>query len=202
MKKVICLFFLVFLISACNNSATSGIPKQPSTQPYLVNTLYPGLMQVNPMEGYPVPDESYLRTPTIDFNSLFFPQGQLPSAPSIAQEPVSGMSSISGTIFSFTTRIVLPDTMFYLTPAIGPNDTDLPTVLFGPQEDSGDIVGRTDNKGQFFLNNVPTGNYFLIVEAPMNWAVGLEEDKDSEPRIISVKEGNKYPLGVFFVSWP
>lgn len=202
MKKLIYLFFLGFLISACNNSATSNVPNQLSTQPNLVNTLYPWLTQVNPIEVYPGSEESYLIMPETDLKDLSFPQGQLPSAPSFAPEPASGMSSISGIIFSFTTRIVLPDTMFYLTPVIGPNNTDLPPVLFGPQEESGDIVGRTDNKGQFFLNNVPSGNYFLIVEAPMNWAVGLEEDTDSAPRLITVEEGNKYPLGVVFVSWP
>ena len=202
MKKIIYLFFLVFLISACNNSSTYEVPNQISTRSNTVDTLYPGLRQSTSVEAYPGSEGLYLGIPTSDIKGTFFPKDEWPSAPSSAPDPKSGMGSISGTIFSFTTRIVLSDTMFYLTPAVGPDNTDLPPVLFGPQEDSGDVVGRTDKNGQFFLDNVPPGNYLLIVEAPMNWAVGLEEDKDSAPRLITIKEGNKYPLGVVFISWP
>ena len=195
MKKIIGLLVFVILLSACAGSPSSTLQATPDES-------YPGPVQALPMEGYPGLGDSNNGTPIADVKNPGLPEGQLPSAPSSAPKPESGKGSVSGTIFSFTTRIILADTMFYLTPAMGPEDKDLPPALFGPQEESGDIVGKTDEKGQFSLTNVPPGNYFLIVEAPMNWAVGLEEGKESAARMLTIEEGKKYPLGVVFVSWP
>lgn len=195
MKHNFWLLLGIILLGACTSSPTSTPQPMPDSS-------YPAPIQVLPMEGYPGLGKEMSGTPIADVKSPALPEGELPSAPSTAPAPKAGKGSISGTIFSFTTRIVVADTMFYLTPAMGPNDTDLPPALFGPQDGSGDIVGRTDDKGQFFLDNVPPGNYYIVVEAPMNWAVGLERGEESMPRMITIEQGGKYPLGIVFVSWP
>ncbi len=199
MKKFILLLVVPLLISACGGSPASSTL---STALPTVDESYPAPIKANPIEGYPGLQDSTQGTPVSEVDTVILSEGELPPAPSTVPAPADGMGSISGTLFSFTTRIVLRDTMFYLTPAIGPADNEVPPALFGPQEGSDDVVGRTDGQGQFFMDNVPPGSYFLIVEAPMNWAVGMQEDDLSMPRMITVEAGGKYPLGVVFVPWP
>jgi len=126
-----------------------------------------------------------------------------PEIPADVPDPKPGMASISGVIYSSTVDRIVPATMFYLTRAVGENQRSLPPAFFGPLEEQGDIVGRTDDKGQFALDNVPPGNYFLVVEAPpYSWALGLVSEQDTTPRLIELQANQKHALEVVYVSWP
>lgn len=195
MKNTYAIAYLLMLLIFSFSGCTSTSAPESSTMSTELSQI-PGYVapeEQNPLTGYPGLNEK---------TNLILEPGMLPDAPKDVPDSRSGHGAISGVLFSFSTNLILADTLFYLTPAMGPDDTDLPPALFGPQEGSGDIVGRTDDQGRFFLDNVPPGNYYIVVEAPMNWAVGLEKSEESAPRMITVEEGGKYPLGVVFVSWP
>ncbi len=180
-KKVLITYFVVlFLLSSCDSSSTD------------INTSYPTITQSTKI-GIAV---AY---PSISENTLPSPEN-IPSSPTDAPEPNTGFGSISGTLYSFTTNITLAKTYYYLLVGDGPNKDKMPPILIGPKE--GDIQGITDENGQFFINNIPPGNYFLIVESPYNYSPVVTSKSDFTPLLLTIKENNKYPLGVVFVSWP
>ena len=122
-----------------------------------------------------------------------------------AKEPVSGKASISGVLFEFTTDQssdrVIPNNLFYLTPAVVDGDkVHSPVGYYGPQEDKGDIKSVSNLKGQIFLNNIPPGKYYLVVQKqPYDWYLGFESDKAPTPELITLKAGDKLDLGLIYV---
>ncbi len=193
-NKLLSIFF-IFVISSCSVAREEKSVSILIT-PTSVTTDQFGYIAPNQSdlrEGYPAEENKI---------SLKLIPGQLPESPKSASEPEVNKGSISGVIFSFTTNLILAKTMFYLTPAMGPDDSSVPPALFGPQVKTGDIVGLTDDRGIFNINNIPPGKYFLIVEAPMNWTIGLVSSEDPEPRLLTIESGQEYPLGIVFVSWP
>lgn len=190
---------ILLSLSACNVAIFSSheiIPTQFSnglSQDNQISNSYPSSDLNNIIHPYPTEGSSIL--PTLE-------NGQLPPAPSDAPTPQEGKASISGTVFSYTSFIVIPDTTIYLTPAQG-NKQELFPMLTGPNPQAGDIQGRTDSKGRLFINNVPPGNYFIIVWAPYSWSVVVDRSKDPpSPLLFSFEANRKYPLGVLQVSWP
>jgi hypothetical protein len=125
-----------------------------------------------------------------------------PMPPSDAPPPDPGMASLSGALFSYTIGKVIPDTMFYLTPAAGENHDSMPSNLTGPQTERGDIASRSDIYGNFQLTAVPPGSYFLIVSAPYNWCPAETAPDNPAPRLIRPAAGDRLALGVIYVSWP
>lgn len=114
--------------------------------------------------------------------------------------PEPGKASVSGLLYSFTGKGPIPGTLFYLTP-VGELD-DPPNVLVGPRSDQGDIRGISDDKGQIVLNNVPPGNYYLVVWAPYNWILAVESETDATPRLIILEPNQRVNLGIIYLSWP
>ena len=92
--------------------------------------------------------------------------------------------------------------MFYLTPAVGPDKRSMPSILIGPEESRGDIRGQSDEAGTFTLNNIPPGNYFLIVWSPYNWPEADISATDLTPRLIELKAQQRESLGNVYVGWP
>lgn len=133
---------------------------------------------------------------------LSTPENQAPIAPADAPVPVDGKASISGVLYSSRTGAVIPDTMFYLTPAVGPERRSMPSILIGPEESQGDIRGQTDGSGKFALNDITPGNYFLIVWAPYNWPEANNSATDLSPRLTELKANQREPLGIVYVGWP
>jgi hypothetical protein len=78
----------------------------------------------------------------------------------------------------------------------------MPTLLIGPEEQNGDIHGTTDLLGQINLDDVPPGNYYLIVWAPYNWSIAENTPSEQRPRLIELNQGDREALGVLYVSWP
>lgn len=180
------LVLTIFLfVTSCDGFQTAT--------PISSNIGYPPLSSEGLENGYPSQE--------MNPNLLFEPDS-IPYIPDTAPEPLAENGSISGILYSFTTNLVLADTLFYLVPAIGQDKNQLPPMLFGPDSENIQIIGKTNDKGQFFMSNIPPGNYYLVVEAPMSWAVGLVEGRESSPRLLIIKSDEKNLLGIVYVSWP
>ena len=195
---LIAAIVVIFVSAGCNGGANSPVnlvsPTGQSTDnPANLEAAYPTPQEPMSMEGYPSP---------VVNTRIILKSGELPVAPTTVPDPEEGKGSISGVIFSFTTNTLLAETNFYLTSGIGEDKKIFPSVFFGPQPQNGDVTGRTNDKGEFYLNNVPPGNYYFVVEAPYNWAIALVKAEDSDPRLIVVEKSTKQMLGIMFVSWP
>lgn len=148
----------------------------------------PNVATVSPLPTSPSP------LPTI--------QNQPPVASPEAPMPAAGQASISGVLYSARSGVSIPGTMFYLTPATGPEKRSMPSILIGPEESRGDIRGQSDATGAFTLNNIPPGNYFLIVWSPYNWPEADISAADPTPRLIELKAQQREALGDVYVGWP
>jgi hypothetical protein len=122
--------------------------------------------------------------------------------PSDAPAPQPGMASLSGALYSYTIQRAIPDTMFFLTPAVGDNHDSMPAFLAGPDPAAGDVAGRSDGLGNFHLDSVPPGNYFLIVSAPYNWCPAETSPSDPSPLLIRLSGGDRVALSMLIISWP
>jgi hypothetical protein len=116
--------------------------------------------------------------------------------------PRLGQAVVGGQLYSFTMGMVVPGTLIYLTPAIGPEKRDVPPVIVGPDQAKGDILGQTDALGQFVLTGVPPGNYFLVVQIPLSWSLGQAAPDTETPLLIEVKENESHSAGIVYVSLP
>jgi hypothetical protein len=209
LQNLLITLLLVVALSACSAPGTAPASKTPGSAGS-DNTLpteaqqniagYPGYptvaVQASGVDAYPVVGETAI--PTL----MRYKPGELPPAPVDAPQPEKGKASISGTLFSFTSQQLLPQTLYYLTPAQGDNNNTPPAFATGPQPEKGDISATSDEKGQFQLNNIPPGNYFLFVWSAYNWPLAVVSATDSAPRLIELKADQKTLLGVVYVSWP
>ena len=75
-------------------------------------------------------------------------------------------------------------------------------VLTGPHKDKGDIFGFSDDQGKFILNNIPPGDYFVAVWAPLNWILAANSPTDETPRLISLGSNESIALGIINFPWP
>jgi hypothetical protein len=119
-------------------------------------------------------------------------------------EPEAGMATFSGQLFSITGQSVIPGTAFYLVPAqpAPAQGDDLVLVLKGPDIDSGDVVGKTDEQGNFVLTTVKPGEYYLAVWAPYNWLPIPADAQDTLPRVFQARAGDRLDLGRLELAWP
>jgi hypothetical protein len=142
--------------------------------------------------------------PVDEQTSITQPSPSTLSINASAEVPLSepGKASISGTLYSYTIERILPETVFYLTPAVGEDKRSMPAILVGPIEEKGDIRGVTDINGQFALNDIPPGNYFLITWAPYNWAPAVISETEQRARLIELEAGQREALGILYLSWP
>jgi hypothetical protein len=125
-----------------------------------------------------------------------------PMPPSDAPQPAAGMAALSGALYSYTINKIIPGTMFYLTKAEGDNRDTMPAFLAGPDPARGDFIEQSDPYGNFQLNDIPPGSYFLVVSAPYNWCPAETSPDDPTPRLIRLAAGDRLALGVVYVSWP
>ncbi len=130
------------------------------------------------------------------------PEGALPAAPQEALEPDPGKASISGVLYSFTIKQVIPGTGFYLIPAVGPEKKDVPPIIVAPEASRGEIISRSDDNGNIYIKDIPPGNYYLVIWAPLNWSVAQISEDDSTPLLLELNAGSRIPLGIIYVSWP
>lgn len=123
------------------------------------------------------------------------------ATPSEIPVPEAGKAAIAGVLYTFSGHGPIPETVFYLTPALGETDRP-PQVLTGPQEEQGDIQGKSGPQGQVALNQIPPGNYYLAVWAPYAWILAVESEEDQTPRLINLDPDQRDNLGTIYVAWP
>jgi len=115
--------------------------------------------------------------------------------------PEPGKAAVGGEIFSYTGNGPVPGTFLYLY-ALQQGTTDIPAVLGSARTEQGDISGKTDEQGRFVLNNVPPGDYYLAIWAPLTWLIIPRSRSDETPRLISVKADERVDLGRLELAWP
>ena len=119
-----------------------------------------------------------------------------------APVPEEGKASVTGVLYTFSGHGPIPKTVFYLTPAVGKEKRNPPSIFVGPRKEHGDIQGMSDAQGRIFLNNIPPGNYYLAVWAPYNWILAVESESDPTPRLIVLEPNQRANLGIIYLSWP
>jgi hypothetical protein len=145
--------------------------------------------------AYPAPTQ--FSSATVIKHTLVFP---LP--PETAPPPLSGEASLSGLLFSISTDTQIPDTLFYLTLAVGTDKNQMPPLLAGPIASRGDIANRSLADGSFRMESIPPGNYFLIVSSSINWCEAVVSGADQRPLLISLSPDQRKALGVVAIIWP
>lgn len=185
-KNWFVLVILMLLLSACSNQT----PNVATATPF--EEVYPAPGPVNQVEQA-YPPASFL--PTLK-------PGELPEPPAESLKPDEGKSALNGVLYSYTIHAVIPGTVFYLTRAVGENNDQVPLALLGQQETRGDIAGSTDENGFIQLNNIEPGNYYMVVWAPLNWAVVETEAQNQTPLLIKLEANESVNLGIAYVSWP
>lgn len=200
MKRYLLLTFftIALLLSACQSVPETVAPSTPEAG-------YPSAGQdATNNYGYPVPEQT---APT----DIAYPApsslptlavGELPVPPAEALIPEQGKAALTGVLYSYTINAVIPGTQIYLTPAVGENLDQVPLALVGPQDSRGDIVATTDENGYILMNNLPPGNYYLVVWAPLNYSIVETADMIQTPLLIQLKADETLQLGVTYLSWP
>ncbi|HQK43155.1 MAG TPA: hypothetical protein PLV20_06080, partial [Anaerolineaceae bacterium] len=194
MKKTLLLFPLVLslLLAAC--SSKPAAPTEPASNP---SATLPAAVETSPQTTYPSAEmmlsSAYpIKLPEgVPLNSL--------SAPAEALPPQEGFASISGLLYAYDISQILVNTDFWLFPAVTVGDQKVPPPLItngDPAE--GDIYGRTDANGAFYLDRVPAGDYFLLINYPDHTVFGQASPTPDAYLLITVAAGDRVAYGVIY----
>jgi hypothetical protein len=123
------------------------------------------------------------------------------TSPTEVKTPKEGFASISGLLYEPNGSRVLKNLDFYLVNAVVVGEKKvIPPIITNADPNNGDILGRTDNNGIFFLDNVPPGDYYLIINFPDHTAAAQSNQTSDSYLLISVVSGDQMPLGILLVS--
>ena len=194
MKKTLFLFLLVLslLLAAC--SSKPAAPTEPASNP---SAALPEATESSPATTSPAAEmllnTAYpIKLPEgVPLNSL--------SAPAEALPPQEGFASISGLLYAYDISQILVNTDFWLYPAVTVGDQKVPPPLItngDPAE--GDIYGRTDANGAFYLDRVPAGDYFLLINYPDHTVFGQASPTPDAYLLITVAAGDRVAYGVIY----
>lgn len=167
----------------------------------IVASCVPAPPTLAPQTAVPAPAHSPLPAPGVA-------ESPLASAPVVAAAPQAtpepGKAAVQGKLVSDRGDIPIAGTQFYLKPAGDEGEAGEPwsLILVGPETAKGDIDSQSGPQGEFFINNVPPGTYYLIVWAPYNWIPVTNDGPDEFPRRIELKAGEIGDLGELVISWP
>ncbi len=194
MKKTLLplLLVLFLLLSACAAkpaAPTEAAPSPSAAQPEAAGnspaTTYPAAeMVLN--NAYPI------KLPEgVPLSSL--------SAPAEALPPQEGYASISGLLYAYDISQILVNTNFWLYPAVTVGDQKVPPPLITNGDPAaGDIYGRTDANGAFYLDRVPAGDYFLLINYPDHTVFGQASPTPDAYLLITVAAGDRIACGVIY----
>ena len=120
-----------------------------------------------------------------------------------APPPQAGMASVSAVLYSYAVNVAIGGTYAYLTPAEYLDGTPVPpAAYFGPRAEYGDVGAETNMQGQFIVDNVPPGDYYLVAQTFYDWPAAFTSPDDSLPTLVTVKAGDQLNLGLLYVNWP
>ena len=194
MKKTLLLLLLVLSLSlaACSAEPTAPTAAEPSPSAAL-----PEATQSAPETAYPVA-ESVLSSAY----PIKLPEG-VPlsnlSAPTEALPPQEGFASISGLLYAYDISQILVNTDFWLFPAVTVGDQKLPPpIITNGDPAAGDIYGRTDANGAFYLDKVPAGDYFLLINYPDHTVFGQSSPTPDAYLLITLAAGDRIAYGVIY----
>lgn len=176
LAQLMVLFLTILFVMACN---VRGVVPFESPYPPGVNTYE---------MGYPGKESS---PSEIDLATL--------SCPSDSLKPNLNLGSISGLIYQKSQRAIISNTSIYLTFAQGDEKDIPPPILAGPIREKGDIVSKTDSRGCFYFNNIPPGNYYLVVAFGYDYDIVVKSLEDPTPLLIRVEPNKRLALGVLIV---
>ena len=195
------------ILSACSFGSKSLFKEEGLTNyenSYDIGYPYPADIDNDyyNLGGYPVETKDQLnqqnKTPNDD--QYLLPTLTPPELQIIVPIPDEGKGSVGGILFSVSMNTVIPNTIFYLTEAIGENSSEIPPFFVGPSDDQ--ITYNSDENGIFILDNLIPGNYYLVMSGPpYDWTVGYK-DISPTPYLIKVKPDNRTNLGVIYIFWP
>ena len=202
-KFVVCIFIGILILSACQGGSKSPKSSLPSTQVEVpsLETLVVELTstsadveQMYPSEGSdPTTTYPAWEVPTIESQAL--------RPPTEAPLPASGKVSVSGLLFAFDISVPLSNINFVLIPAVVIDGVPrVPLILTYGNPKDGDILGRTDGRGIFFLENIMPGKYYLLVNYPDHSEIAVNPDNTSAPLLFDFKADTSYPLGVVLIN--
>ena len=187
---------LLTIVSACNKVQEPGVNEpneqdiEKSPTPSLDNGYPPPINQTDIDDSYPITTEPNIQVALDDISD--FPEAGLPSP---------GQTSFSGILYSYSLNQLVPNTPFYLSPAVG-EENSFPPIMAGPNPEQGDINGFTDDKAAIILNDIEPGNYYLIVWAPNNWGFAVIDTENEKPLMFELTEGTAHNFGVILIQWP
>jgi hypothetical protein len=117
-----------------------------------------------------------------------------------APPPKAGKAAICGVLRStYMDPPNIPKTAFFFMRA---KETGLPAILTGPNVERGDIQGVSDERGEISLDDIPPGNYYIVVWAPYTWVLAVQSPEDLTPRLVVLEADKRYMLGIIYVPWP
>ena len=153
--------------------------------------------------GYPAPsfagNSAY---PVQATRQAYIPSSDLSTENVVMPTPDQGLASVAGILYSYAEGMVIPETVFYLTHAIGENNDSVPMFLSGPKVGEGDYSGWSNADGLFILNNIVPGNYYIVVWAPFNWIIGVQTDNTDTLMLLILRPDSQNNLGVVNFPWP
>ena len=194
MKNTILLLLLVLSLSLAACAAEPAAPTAVEPSP---SAALPEATLSAPETTYPVTElvlsSAYpIKLPEgVPLSSL--------SAPTEALPPQEGFASISGLLYAYDISQILVNTDFWLFPAVTVGDQKVPPPLItngDPAE--GDIFGRTDANGAFYLDKVPAGDYFLLINYPDHTVFGQSSPTPDAYLLITVAAGDRTAYGVIY----
>jgi hypothetical protein len=202
MPKTVYIFLLIVIlvISGCAGniapkstlpSPTQEVVSNPLPSATRENSTYPDPSSNETVETYPNPDgisENNLTGTEVDPLTL---------TPPAAQSPEKGKGSLNGILYEANVHHIVPKTLYYLMPAIGPEKLVRP-VLVGPVEDT-DISGVSDAQGGISLSNITPGDYYLVVAFSNIQSVASKSQTDNTPMLIVVGPDQILELGVLHI---
>jgi len=121
--------------------------------------------------------------------------------PSEANASVSGRVSLSGLLFAFDISVPLSNTHFVLMPAVITDGlARVPPILTYGNPEDGDVLGKTDENGVFYIDDIMPGMYFLVVNYPDHSEIAVNPNNTSEPLMFDFEADTSYPLGVVLIN--
>ena len=194
MKNTILLLLLVLSLSLAACAAEPAAPTAVEPSP---SAALPEATQSAPETAYPVTElvlsSAYpIKLPEgVPLSSL--------SAPAEALPPQEGFASISGLLYAYDISQILVNTDFWLYPAVTVGDQKVPPpIITNGDPAAGDIYGRTDANGAFYLDKVPAGDYFLLINYPDHTVFGQSSPTPDAYLLITVAAGDRTAYGVIY----